>query len=380
MTTNQTVWILSGEASGDIYGAHLIKELMQLRSDLKIKAMGGPKIASTGVELMVDSTELGVMGFIEVLKLYKTFKAILNSLYKKLEEERPNAVVLIDYPGFNLRIAKRAHELGIKVIYYISPQIWAWKKKRKWKIAQWVDKLMCIFPFEPKHYADTDLNVEFIGHPLLEVIEEEKDPNLVRDKKTILLLPGSRNNELERLFPVMLETAMELHKEQPDLIFHTALPRESLLARAKELLTSYQQVCPDFVINFSVGDTHQWMQKATAGIAASGTVTVESAMFGLPLVVVYKVSFISFLIYKLLIKGIRFVTMVNIIPDRCIFKEFLQYEMTKENLLPALKEILPDGARRNEVEQGMDEVVCMLGGKNNVSRRAAECVLETIDQ
>ena len=220
------IWIIAGEASGDLYGAELTKALRQIAPEVQISGMGGLKMRETGVDIFMDSTELGVVGIIEVAKSVGLFRKLLKQMTEKAVEERPNLVVLIYYPGFNLRLAEKLHKLGIKVVYYISPQVWAWKKGRIPKIARDVTRMLCIFPFEPQVYAGTGLETKFVGHPLLEILRPYREKKVERDDNLVLLLPGSRGGELKRHIPPFLDTAVQLLKKHPALRFAMPLPRE----------------------------------------------------------------------------------------------------------------------------------------------------------
>ena len=379
------IWIISGEESGDIYGAKLIEELRALSpgNEPDIAIMGGKRMASTGAELMVDATELGVVGMMEVLGILFTVIGIFRRLIKRAKEERPDCVVLIDYPGFNLRLAKQLHKLKIPVVWYISPQVWAWKKARKWKLAEYCTKMLVIFPFETEVYKETSLETEFVGHPLVEVVKDRKDPNIQRDKNTVLLLPGSRSNEINRLFVPMLETAIELHKRHPELKFAVAAPRDTVYQRLKRIYSTFcesrnSSELPEITI--TSGETPLWMQKAGTGLAASGTVTVECAIAGLPLTVAYRLNPLTYWIARMLV-DLDYFTMVNIIADKRVYEEFLQGDVNSITLADAVEKILPDGVRRKEVEKDISDVVKSLSPKSgNPSKRAAEAVMKVIDK
>ena len=378
------IWVISGEESGDIYGSRLINELKdKLPGDkLKVSAMGGARIAETGAKMMVDATELGVVGLLEILGMIFTFIRIFRQLVKRAAKEKPDAVILIDYPGFNLRFAAKLYKLGIPVIWYITPQVWAWKKGRIAKLAKYCTKMMVIFPFETEVYAGTGLDTEFVGHPLVDVIKERCNPEIKRDPNRFLLLPGSRKNEINRLFVPMLETVCKLHKQHPELKFTVSAPRKKV---HDGLMKIYEKFCkthnndniPD--IDITYGDTGRWMQEAGTGLAASGTVTVECAIAGLPLTVVYKLNPITFLIAKMLIT-LDFFTMVNIIAGKLIFEEFLQGDVNATTLSESLEKILPQGERREEIETGIRKMTESLAtGSGNASQQAAECVLKSLD-
>ncbi|MCK5802723.1 MAG: lipid-A-disaccharide synthase [Lentisphaeria bacterium] len=376
---SETVWIIAGETSGDGYGARLAAELWRKRPELVVRGMGGPAMAKAGVDIMIDSSELGVVGLVEVFRHIFTFIRIFQQLVRRASKERPDVVVLIDYPGFNLRFAKRLHALGIRVVWYISPQVWAWKRGRIHKLAAYVDKMLAIFPFEPEVYAEVDLDVSFIGHPLLEELEEGRDPELVRDPDTVLLLPGSRRMELARLLPDLVRTAAILKQKHPSLTFVMPLPRPTTRDLALKMLDELRgtEKLPD--IQVEVGTTRMWMQRAGTGLAATGTVTVEAAILGVPLVTVYRVNWLVAKLARLIVR-LDYATMVNIIGGREIFPERVQEDMTVPKLVEAMESILPGGARREETLTGMRETVATLGGNVPASARVAQCVLEQIDR
>ena len=382
--SRKKIWIISGEESGDIYGAKLIEELHAIspENEPEISIMGGKRMAATGAELMVDATELGVVGLMEVLGILFTIIGIFRKLMKRAKENRPDCVVLIDYPGFNMRLAKQLHKMQIPVVWYISPQVWAWKKKRKWKLAKYCTKMLVIFPFETDVYKETGLDTEFVGHPLVEVVHERRDPNIQREKNLILLLPGSRSNEINRLFIPMLETAIELKSRYPELKFTVAAPRQSVYERLQKIKQDFcnstkGKQLPEIPI--TCGETALWMQKASTGLAASGTVTVECAIAGLPLTVAYKLNPLTYWLARMVVH-LDYFTMVNIIADKRVYEEFLQEDVNAITLADSVERILPGGERRKEVEQDIQNVVKLISPKSgNPSRRAAESVLSIME-
>ncbi len=385
MNKERNIWIISGESSGDMYGARLCREMRaeaERRGDkLRVAGMGGPRMAETGMEIMVDATELGVVGIVEVLKIIGKIVKIFKLLLRRADQEKPDAIILIDYPGFNLRLAKQLHKRGHKVIWYVSPQVWSWGKGRIPKLAEYCNKMMVIFPFETEVYASTKLDVEFVGHPLIEIIAEKRDPKAARDPNTLLLLPGSRTMEINRLLIPMLETVLVLSKKHPTLKFVLPTPRVKIFEHCSAVYKEFRASHPDMPpIEITTGDTSYWQQCAGTGIAASGTVTVECAIQGLPLVVVYKLNFFTALTAGLLVRLYRgFFTMVNVIADKEVFQEFFQYRVNPANLVPAVERILPEGEHRAEVENDMHKVVEMIsGGFASASQRAAVICLDAV--
>lgn len=365
---------MAGEESGDGYGARVATELLRLRPDLRVSGMGGAQMRNAGVELMVDSAELGVVGFVEVLKSLSFFVRLLNQMATTARRERPDAVLLIDYPGFNLRLAERLRAADIPVVYYISPQVWAWKKNRIPKIARDVTRLLCIFPFEPAVYEGSGLDVRFVGHPLLEILAPLRHAPATRDQNLILLLPGSRTSEIQRLLPIFLDTVHTLHRQHPEWRFVMPLPRESCANLARDII---QARPPDSTpeVTITVGDTRQWMRRAAAGLAASGTVTVEATILELPLVVAYKFGWLTGKLARRLVK-LPFVSIINLVTNRSVFVECLQDDATPAKLAPALLDIMPGGQRRQEVFDGIRECISSLGSTTQASAAVARNLLE----
>ncbi len=360
------IWILAGEASGDLYGARFARKLRAEAAErgetVEIAGMGGPEMKRADIDIRVDSTELGVVGVIEVVKHLFTFVRIFFQLVRQAKHERPDSVVLIDYPGFNLLFAVTMYHYKIPVIWYVCPHLWVWGKWRLPILAKVCTKMLVIFPFEVEVFAHTRLNVEFVGHPLVEIVAERRDPNIIRDPNAFLLLPGSRTMEVTRLLIPMLDTVTVLKQRHPELTFHLSAPRQKIADLCTRIYEEYRRKHPDCpAVGITVGDTGYWQQKAGTGLAASGTVTVESAIAGLPLVVGYRLNWITILLASLVVRLYRgFFTMVNIIANRAVFEEFLQHHFCAKELVPAVERILPDGPRRSEVESGMAEVTSLL--------------------
>lgn len=376
------IWILAGEPSGDTYGARLARELQQLRPESKIQGMGGREMKKAGVEILVDSSNLAVVGIAEVVKNLFLFYRIFHFLRRRALEVEPAAVILIDYPGFNLRFAAALHREGIPSVYYVSPQVWAWGRKRVHKIARTVRKMLVLFPFEVEFFSQTDLDVEFVGHPLLEILEENRDPKIIRDDQTVLLLPGSRINEIKRLLPPMLRTASLLAEQhRGEIQFVISLHSSELRAATIKELTKYRNnsgldSLPEFKIH--CGETRYWLQKAAAGIAASGTVTMEAAILGLPLITAYRLHPLTYMLARKLVK-VPYITMPNLIADDLVYEEFIQETVKPENMVQSLETILPGGKRREKTKQGMAKVVESLGCGERAGRKAAQAVIDVID-
>ena len=370
---NKKLWIFAGEASGDAYGAMLARACWAKDASIEISGMGASEMSDAGVEIMVDSTELGVVGLIEVLKHYPMFKRIFNDLVERADKERPDLVILIDYPGFNLRFAKKMDELGIKVVYYISPQVWAWGKRRIPEIARLVSHMMVIFPFEKDIYKDYGLKTTFVGHPMLELLADDNKPE--RDDNLIAILPGSRFSEVKRLLIPLFKTISELSKKYPEKSFVIPCPRETIAEYIRNEKSAF--FGDDVKLDIVVGETNEYLSKAAAGIAASGTVTVQAAILGLPLVVVYKINPVTYQLCRFLV-DIPYFTMVNLVAEKEVYEEYLQSDVNASVLVPALERIMPGGNRREEVLSGINLAIERLGGKQKASELAAEVILSEL--
>lgn len=380
------IWIMAGESSGDLYGAHIATELKKLNPDCDIKGMGGVKMKAAGVDILVDSTELGVIGIIEVLGSIFKFIKIMLYCVREAKKQRPDAVLMVDYPGFNIRFAKRLWKLGIPVIWYISPQVWVWRKSNIPKYAKYCKKMLVIFPFEPEVWKGSGLDVEFTGHPLIEVVRDRTDPAIRRDPDRLLLLPGSRKSETSRLVFPFLATAAIMKERHPEMKFAISAPREKTYRDICRYVEQFRKKNPEIKLpelEISYGKTARWMQEATAGLAASGTVTVESAIADLPLVVAYRLNPITFQMARWIIGKLfrGYFTMPNIILDKCVFEEFLQFQVVPEDLADALDKILPGGERRTQVDADMQEMRDALScGAENATARAAAAILDVINK
>ena len=396
MSSNKkNIWIFAGESSGDMYGARLAESLKtHCKGEISISGMGASAMKKSGVNILVDSTELGVVGLIEILKHIFTFVNIFLGLLKRAKKERPDAVVLIDYPGFNLLFAKQMYKIGIPVVWYISPHVWVWGKRRIPRLAKYCKKMLVIFPFEPEVYKETSLDVEFVGHPLVDIIKEQQDPNIKRDNNKFLLLPGSRSHEIERLLPPMLDTAIKIKESNPDIKFLISAERPTIEKKIGEIISDYQKIDTNSVIDIKKDieirkeSAKLLQQEAATAIATSGTVTVECALNKLPIVSVYKVNPLTYFIGHLVLEqilGLRFFrgffTMPNIVANKMIYKELMQDEVTTENLLKAAEQILPGNSRRAEIETDLDELLDMLSyGKENASDNAALSIIKLLEE
>lgn len=372
-------YIIAGEASGDLHGSNLIKELKKLDEDAQIRCWGGDMMAAAGGELVKHYKDLAFMGFIEVLKNLSTILSNLKFCKQDIQQFNPDVLVLIDYPGFNLRIAKWAKENGLKVIYYISPQVWAWKESRVKVIKEVVDKMLVILPFEKEFYNKWAYNVEYVGHPLVQVVEEtlkhapdkslicvnasgEQAPGQKEKKEIIALLPGSRKQEIQIKLPIMLEASKNFS-------FY-----EFIIAQAPgQPLDFYQQIAKDYsnVKIALAGQTYSLLTHAKAALVTSGTATLETALFDVPQVVCYKGSNISYQIAKRLVK-IKYISLVNLIMDKPVVKELIQNDLTIANVSNELNAILHDESKISQIKKDYEALRALLKKNDNASARAAQ--------
>ena len=364
-------YIIAGEASGDLHGSNLIKELKQLDVATDVRAWGGDKMQAAGATLVKHYKELAFMGFVEVIKNLPTILKNLKFCKQDISQYQPDAVVLIDYPGFNLPIAKWAKQNGFKVIFYISPQVWAWKESRVKQIKKYVDKMIVILPFEKEFYKKWDYDVEYVGHPLVKVIEDYKQTNIQHStfntphSNTIALLPGSRKQEIERKLPVMLATAIHF----PAYNF--------IVAKAPGIEDEYYNSFLSAHTNVSVvsDQTYSILNQAKAALVTSGTATLETALFEVPEVVCYKGNEISYQIAKRLIK-LKFICLVNLIMDKEVVKELIQNDLTVENLKYELNELLTNEAKQQQIKKDYTDLKNLLSQGGDASANAAKIIYE----
>ncbi|MBC8180591.1 lipid-A-disaccharide synthase [candidate division KSB1 bacterium] len=368
------IMIIAGEASGDLHGSGLVRELKEKDPNLRIFGIGGDKMQQSGMELIYHVNEMSVLGFLDVLKQFRFFKRVYKHLVDKLEKEQPAVLVLIDYPGLNLKLANAAHQKGIKVLYYIAPQVWAWGKKRVKKMAQTVDKMAIIIPFEEKMYRDARIDATFVGHPLLETLKTKLTKNelftrhgLNPNLKTIGLLPGSRPLEVKRLLPEMLRTIKLLKNSHPNI--------QVVLGKADSLdLEIYKQVIPETnEVQLLENSTYEIMKHSDLLIVASGTATLESALLETPLIIVYKVDRLSYFIGRMLVK-IDSIGLVNVIAEKRIVPEFIQHQFKAENLIPEMENLLFDQKRKAKMIKDLSEIKQKLG-KAGAAEKTAQMVL-----
>jgi lipid-A-disaccharide synthase len=364
-------YIIAGEASGDLHASNLIKEIKKLDASAEFRAWGGDLMEAQGAKIVKHYRELAFMGFVEVLLNLTTILSNLSFCKKDILNHAPDALILVDYPGFNLRIAKFAHLHGIKVVYYISPQVWAWKKGRVHTIKKVVDQMLVILPFEQDFYLGYGIDTKFVGHPLLDAIIDHKakpdeflQKNHLGNKPIIALLPGSRKQEISRMLKVMLRVSTDF----PDYQFVIG-GAPSVEAGFYEPFTRSSQT--SVVLN----QTYELLHHARAALVTSGTATLETALLGVPQVVCYKGNSISFAIARRIV-NVKYISLVNLIMDRKVVTELIQNDLNPERLKQELSAILLDDAKKNRIEKDYADLRKKLGGEG-ASAKAAKIILST---
>lgn len=360
-------YIIAGEASGDLHGSNLIKELKLLDENANIRCWGGDLMQAAGATLIKHYRDLAFMGFAEVLMNLKTILNNLKFCKEDILQFRPDVLVLIDYPGFNLRIAQWAKQNNLKVIFYISPQVWAWKESRVPKMKQCIDKMLVILPFEKDYYKTKwNWDVEYVGHPLVRVIENYKQSEKQFSSKPIIaLLPGSRKQEISIKLPIMLKVSEAFAQ------YHF------IVAQAPGIDDSFYHSMMQQYTNVSSvkNETYNLLVQSTAALVTSGTATLETALFQIPEAVCYKGSNISYQIAKRLIK-VKYISLVNLIMDKLVVKEFIQNDLTAANLTKELSSLLSDKKRKEQLQQDYANLKNILSAGGNASANAAKSIID----
>lgn len=368
------LYVIAGEASGDLHGSNMMQAILDEQPDTEFRFWGGDKMIAVQDNCVKHIRELAFMGFVEVLMNIRTIAKNMRFCKEDILAYQPDAIVMIDYPGFNLRIAEWAKEQGIKVIYYISPQVWAWKQNRVHKIKRVVDKMYVILPFEKAFYQNFDFSVEYVGHPLLDEISKYdfeagkadfRKRNGLSDKPIIALVPGSRKQEVKTKLPIMVEATRDLGAYQ------------LVVAGAPSLTVAfYQSVQND--VQVVHGETYELMFNSEAALVTSGTATLETALFKVPEVVCYKGSQISYSIAKRLVK-VDYISLVNLIMDREVVKELIQKECNPNKIREELNRLLHNEEYRKQLLSDYDALQEKLGG-GGASKKVAQSLLKTIGE
>jgi len=367
-----TIYFIAGEVSADNHGTALMRSLRVLDPDLKFIGRGGLQMQQVaGAQFKNWIGDAAVLGLWEVLRKYGYFREQFRQTLNEINECKPDAVVLIDYPGFNLRLARalRRQSQRYKTFYYISPQVWAWNRGRIKKMARFIDLVLCIFPFETDLYSASDLRAVFVGHPMIERLETHKI-DTPRDPNLIGLFPGSRLREVRKIFPVMIEVARLLLHHNPTLRFRVAAASEELALEMNEQLADRQ------AIEINMGETAAIMQRAFVGIVASGSATLEAAYFGMPFVLIYKVAWPTYIAARLVV-NVDFLGMPNLLAGKEVVPEFIQHEAKPDAIVNAVRLLMEDSPARDRMISDFDAIRRKLGG-TGASERAARAILEEL--
>ena len=373
-TKHKTIVIVAGESSGDAHAAGLVTELKKIDNTIAFRGMGGDQLRKTGVDVFIDMAKLSVMGFVEVLVKYNYIKSELNKLKKNIARQPPDLLILVDYQEFNQRLAAYAKSIGVKVLFYIGPSVWAWRPKRVYKMGKIVDHMAVILPFEKELYADANVPVTFTGHPLTSEVVADKTKQQARallhlnEQTTIGLFPGSRSSEIKRILPVLLESAKQIIKEKPDVQF--VLPVANTIS--DEELAPFLPAINQLSVVTTKENFYDVVQSCDVILTASGTATLEIGLLEVPMVIVYKVSALTYYIMKSLAIT-RFIGLVNIVPQKSIVKEFIQHQATPANISNEALRLLNDNNYYETMKHELSLLRHQLGdgdGSKNVAELA----------
>ncbi len=362
----KNILIVTGEKSGDLLGARLVSSLAKSQPHLSFYAMGGTELAKS-CRIVVDSQHMGIVGFVEVIKHAACIRQAFKKVQSCIKQTKPALVILIDYPGFNLRIADFAKKAGCKVLYYVSPQVWAWHRSRLKKIKRSVDHMAVLFPFEKEFYTNNQVPVTYVGHPLAEELTFAASTKATPHK--VALLPGSRQHEIKRLWPVICDSAKQLKQTLPDVQF--------ILPLCSHVQLSIPEDLHDDILIVKE-NRYQAMQSCTAAIATSGTVTLELALLGVPTVIIYKTTAINYFLGKRFIT-IDHIGLPNIIANKTLFPEFIQDDANPENIVKEVLKWLQNSSYREQVTSDLQQSMQTLQHKNQHAEALCQCVTSLID-
>ena len=368
-------YIIAGEASGDLHASNLVAEIKKKDKKAEFRGCGGDLMKAQGVDLLKHYRTMAYMGFVEVAVNLRKVLGNIALCKKDILDYQPDVVILVDYPGFNLRIADFAHEKGFKVVYYISPQIWAWKRRRVHKIKRSVDKMLVILPFEEEFYKRYGVDVTFVGNPLLDELAKVGTGNrsiflrrnsLGERREIIALLPGSRRQEVKRTLPVMIKMASHFPNYQFVVAGVSSLDR-----------SLYKDIMGQSDVFYVENQTYELLQNSSAALVTSGTATLETALFSIPEVVCYKATDFSYRLAKWMIK-VRFISLVNLIMDREVVKELIQGDLNEDNLVKELDQLLHNGKRQRRMLEDYEELKDKLGNVG-ASEKAADIIIGALN-
>jgi len=375
---NKTIMIVAGEASGDMHGANLVREMLKINPALNFYGIGGNKLREEGVELLANASDMAVVGLTEVISKLGSILKIMKMMKRSLDDRRPDLVILIDYPDFNIPLAKAAKKRGIKVFYYISPQVWAWRKGRIGQIKKAVNKMAVILPFEVDTYGREGFAVNYVGHPLLDMVklnyskqESRKKFGLAENKITVGILPGSRLSEVEKLMPELLRASEILAQKMPDIQF--ILPLADTLE--EKIIT---EIISRFTIKVHVvaGHTYDVISCTDLALVASGTATLETALLGVPMIIVYKISLLSYVIGRLIV-DVENIGLVNIVAGKTIVPELIQSDASSKRIAEEALAILTNGEKKQEIIKELEAIRAKLG-EPGAAIRAAQIACDMV--
>jgi lipid-A-disaccharide synthase len=375
--TSKTIYFVAGEVSADNHGAALMRSLRQLDSQLRFVGRGGPQMkACAGENFKNWIDEAAVLGLWEVIRKYGYFRKQFRQTIVEISQIKPDAVILMDYPGFNLRLARalRRRRNPAKTIYYISPQVWAWHRSRIKEMAQSVDLMLCIFPFEADLYNRSGLRTKFVGHPMLERLAAEKTSS-VRDPRLIGLFPGSRRREVRKIFPILLRAVQHLRQARPDLRFEIAAASPGLAAEMKHMLSAQPNGFAG--IEIKKNDAAGIMQRAYAGVVASGSATLEAAYFRMPFVLIYKVTWLTYVAARLVVR-VPHLGMPNLLAEKEIVSEFIQHRAQPRPIAEEILRLMDEPVRREQMIRDFDIVMDRLGA-GHASETAAAAIMAELN-
>ena len=358
------IYLIAGEDSGDLHAGNLIKALKKMHPDMEFRGVGGDQMAGQGMEVIEHVNRINFMGFWEVIQNLGTIRKLFRTVKADIRSWQPDAVLLIDYPGFNLRMAPFIHQLGIPVYYYISPQLWAWKKGRVKIIRKYVKRMFVILPFEQKFYQKEGVDVDFVGHPLLDAIENTDSEKM--DSPLVALLPGSRKQEIKRMLPIMLEVVEKF----PELKF-------AIGGAPSQKAEFYRNIIGNVKVELRMNQTYDLLRQASFALVSSGTATLETALFNVPQIVCYKGSALSYFIGKRLVQ-VKYISLVNLILDKKAVVELIQYDFYVDNLEKELRKLIYE-TEKQRLEADYERLHELLGDAG-ASARTAQLLIEDLRQ
>jgi lipid-A-disaccharide synthase len=379
MKDRPNIMIIAGEVSGDMHAAGVVRSLTERYAGARFFGVGGDLMKEAGVEIMYHVDDMAVVGLAEVVRRYGFLKKVFKHMLAEVRERRPEAVILVDYPGFNLRFAAKVKPLGIKVIYYVCPQVWAWNRSRIPRMARILDRLITIFPFEVDCFEGTGLKVNFAGHPLVdearEALAEEPVELPWKGMPKVALLPGSRTHEIASMLPVMWSAAAILEETHPGIGFIVATPSEKQASVVRNVMSGLSSGPSMYEV--TVGQTRQVLRQAEAAMVVSGTATIEASLMRCPMIIAYKVASLTYFLFKLLIR-IPFIGMVNIVAGKEICPEMVQGKATPQALADSIVPFLHDGQPRRTMIEALKSVNSSLGS-GDAARTTAGFIAEELN-